>query len=139
MSRFTQFSLVKRTDESFRPSEKKLDSEFNSKDNTTVVYRLVMSKIGNQIQYIDIVETMKLVFRQAISSDDHPSIEQMNNLVVEKLVRKSEIHVSRQQAFTKRTFENSNIPQNFLARPSMSIDKNEDDESRGKFTIELQR
>lgn len=139
MSRFTQFSLVKRTDEFFRPSEKKLNDEFHSKENTTVVYRLVMSTIGNKTQFIEIVDTMKLVFRQAISTDDHPSIEQMNNLVVEKLVRKNEIHVSRQQAFTNRTFNNSNIPQNMLARPSMSINRNEDDGLRGKFTIELQR
>ena len=139
MNRFTQFSLVKRTDESFRPSEKKLHDVFHSSDNTTIVYRKAMSIVGNSTSFIEIKDTMALVFRKAISNDDHPSIEQMNNLVIEKLVNKREAHLNHQQAFAKRTFTNSNIPTHMLARPSMSIDRNEDDESRGKFTIELQR
>ena len=139
MSRFTQFSLVKRTDEAFRPSEKRLRDAFHSNDNNTAVYRLAMAIVGTDTSIIDIKDTMDIIFRYAISNDNHPTIDEMNNLVVERLVNKKEVHMNRQQAFTKRTFANSNIPTHMLARPSMSIERNEDDESRGKFTIELQR
>jgi hypothetical protein len=139
MSRFTQFSLVKRTDEAFRPSEKLLNEKFNSTDNTSTVYKMAMKMVGVETKYIDIRDTMKIVFRQAISTDNHPSIEEMNNRVIERLVNQLESSINRQKTFTKRTFLNGNIPSNMLARPSMSIERQDDDESRGKFTIELQR
>lgn len=139
MSRFAQFSLVKRTDEAFRPSEKLLQEKFHSTENTSNVYKMAMKMVGIDTKYIDITDTMKIVFRQAISNDNHPSIEEMNNRVIERLINKLESSIERQKTFTKRTFVNGNIPSNMLARPSMSIERQDDDESRGKFTIELQR
>jgi membrane protease subunit (stomatin/prohibitin family) len=100
---------------------------------------MAMKMVGIDTKYIDITDTMKIVFRQAISNDNHPSIEEMNNRVIERLINKLESSIERQKTFTKRTFVNGNIPSNMLARPSMSIERQDDDESRGKFTIELQR
>ena len=139
MNRFTKFSLVKRTDEPLRPSEKALRDNFHSDENTRLVYQTVMINVGRDVPYISIMDTMKLVFRQAISTDDHPSVSEMNKHVINTLTKRNEIRDNQQSAFTTRTFNNGNIPTRMLARPSMSIGRDEDDESRGKYTIELQR
>lgn len=139
MNRFTRFSLVKRTDEPLRPSEKALKDDFHSDENTRLVYTMVMTNVGRDIPYINIMDTMKLVFRQSISTDDHPSVSEMNNHVTNMLIKKNQRRDDHQEAFTTRTFTNGNIPTKMLARPSMSIGRYEDDESRGKYTIELQR
>jgi len=82
---------------------------------------------------------MEDVFRSVISKDTHPSIDEMNSLVYQKLTRSLSLYVAHRERYVERAYENSNIPKMLLPRPSMNVERGMDDEARGKFTIEFTR
>lgn len=139
MSRFVDFSLSKRTDELMKPDEKALHEEFHSKENKNLVYKTVLSQVDPRASFRSVMDVMKTVFRSAISGDAHPSIDEMNASVYQKMSRTLSLSESHRERYVKRVFENSNVPKSFLPRPSMALDRDLDDEARGKFSIEFTR
>lgn len=139
MSRFVHFSLGKRSDELMRPREKKLYEEFNSNTNKKLVYNTVKISISPNVSFHEVIEHMEAVFRSAISSDSLPSAEQLNDTVYIRIGREAEKAEEHRKRFVNRTFNNANVPTTILPRPSMSIDRHEDDEARGKYSIEFTR
>lgn len=139
MSRFSQLSLVKRTDERLRPSEKELHERFFQKDNIKFIYLSITSNIHRSISYNSVLEIMNKVFRASIINDNHPSIDDMNLVCFSRARKEYESKLERQTIQKERTFNNSNIPTRILPRPSMALEKSEDDESRGKHIIEMLR
>lgn len=139
MSRFVNFSLTKRTDELLRPTEKTLLAEFNSMTNQQLVFKTVQSQINPRVSFREVMDKMRVVFRSSIVNDTLPSVEEMNNTVYQKV--SSDVERSRltQERFVNRVYENSNVPKSFLPRPSMTLERDEDDEARGKYTIEFTR
>lgn len=139
MSRFVNFSLTKRTDELLRPTEKILLAEFDSPTNQKLVFKTVQSEIDPRASFRGVMDHMRVVFRSSIAHDTLPSVDEMNDAVYRKV--SSEIESSRlnQERFVNRVYENSNVPTSFLPRPSMTLERDEDDEARGKYTIEFTR
>ena len=139
MNRFVGFSTRKSTDELYRPSEKKLRDEFFSIENVKIVYQTVQTNVSTQVSYNMTMETMKTVFRLAIGTDDHPSISEMNIETINRVKIEFERAQIIQDRHTERAFTNANVPTRILPRPSMALPRNDDDEARGKYTIELLR
>lgn len=139
MSRFASFSLTKRTDELLRPTEKILLESFNSTTNQQLVFKTAQTRIHPGTSFRGVMDQMKIVSRSSIAHDTLPSVEEMNDEVYRRV--SSEVESSRlsQERFANRVFENSNVPKSFLPRPSMTLDRDEDDEDRGKYTIEFTR
>lgn len=137
--RFVDFSLYKRTDELLRPSEMALEREFKSKENKQLVYKTVVTQVNPRATFRSVTDEMEDVFRSVISKDTHPSIDEMNSLVYQKLTRSLSLYVAHRERYVERAYENSNIPKMLLPRPSMNVERGMDDEARGKFTIEFTR
>ena len=139
MSRFVTFSLGKRTDELMRPREKILHKEFNSVVNQQLVFKTVNTIVSSRVSFHEVMDHMEAVFRSALSSDDLPSVEDLNQTVYRRIDMESEQAELHRKRFVNRIYENANVPTTILPRPSMSIDRHEDDESRGKYSIEFTR
>jgi hypothetical protein len=139
MSRFVDFSLSKRTDELLRPSEKALEKEFTTRENQQLVFKTVLTRVDPNASFRSVIEEMRAVFRSSISSDTLPSVEEMNSSVYRRMARSSLLSKTHQERFVTRVFENGNVPTRFLPRPSMALDRDLDDEARGKFSIEFTR
>lgn len=139
MSRFVNFSLTKRTDELLRPTEKILLQSFNSTTNQQLVFKTVQTQVDSRASFRGVMDQMRVVSRSSIVHDTLPSVEEMNDEVYRKV--SSEVESSRlsQERFANRVFENNNVPKSFLPRPSMTLERDEDDEARGKYTIEFTR
>lgn len=139
MSRFVDFSLSKRTDELMRPSEKALSKQFNSTENQQLVFKTVLTEVNNRASFRSVMDEMGVVFRSSISKDSLPSVDDMNVSVYQRMSRALSMEKRHQERFVSRVFENSNVPTNFLPRPSMALDRDMDDEARGKYSIEFTR
>lgn len=139
MSRFVDFSLSKRTDELMRPSEKALYREFHSNENQQLVYKTVLTQVSPRASFRSVMDEMAVVFRSSISQDSHPSVDDMNASVYRRMSRSISLEKNHQERFVARVFENSNVPKKFLPRPSMALDRDMDDEARGKYSIEFTR
>lgn len=126
-SRFFDFSLYRRTDELLRPAEKELSGRFHSTENIQLVYRRALSEVGHKVPYADVTTTMDAVFRLAIKTEDLPSVSDMNTRVIHKLSAANERENTNQQRYADRAFAKSNVPTRFLARPSYSDNKEEED------------
>ena len=135
MSRFFDFSLYKRTDELLRPAEKELSGRFHSTENIQLLYKRAVSEVGTSVSYSGVTTTMDAVFRRAIQTEDLPEVSEMNGAVLSRLSKDSESMNVNQARYAERVFQNSNVPAQFLPRPSYSSrdDEEEDD------TIELLR
>ena len=138
-SGFLDFSLYKRTDELLRPSEMALEKEFKSKENKQLVYKTVVTQVNPRASFRLVTDEMEDVFRTVISKDVHPSIDEMNAMVYQKMSRSLSLYTAHQERYVERAYENSNIPRMLLPRPSMNVERGVDDEARGKFTIEFTR
>jgi hypothetical protein len=139
MSRFSDFSLYKRTDELLRPAEKDLSDRFYSTENIQLVYKKALSDIDKGVSYSHVMTTMDAVFRLAITRrEDFPAVSDMNAGVLRKVYNDTaRVNVSQKQ-YTERVFSKNNIPTNFLPRPSYrSLNDGDDDEDDN--TIELLR
>lgn len=139
MSRFVNFSLTKRTDELLRPTEKTLLDEFNSTINQQLVFKTIQTNIDPRISFREVMDQMRVVFRSSIVHDRLPSVEEMNENVYKKISADVERSRLAQERFVSRVYENNNVPKSFLPRPSMTLERDEDDEARGKYTIEFTR
>ena len=135
MSRFFDFSLYKRTDELLRPAEKELSGRFHSTENIQLLYKRATSEVGISVPYSDVTSTMDAVFRRAIQTENLPTVSDMNGAVLGKLSGDFERTSTSQKLYAERVFQNSNVPTQFLPRPSYSSshDNEQDD------TIELLR
>lgn len=134
MSRFFYFSLYKRTDELLRPAEKELGGRFHSTENIQLLYKRAVSEVGTSVSYSDVTTTMDAVFRRAIQTEDLPEVSEMNVTVLGRLSKDSERMNMTQARYAERVFQNSNVPAQFLPRPSYSSHDDEEDD-----TIELLR
>lgn len=132
MSRFSDFSLYKRTDELLRPAEKDLSARFHSTENIQLVYKKALTELDSGVSYSDVTTNMDVVFRLATRSEDLPDVHQMNMNVLERLASAAESANANQKRFAQRVFTNSNVPTRFLPRPSYSsnTDENDDDDDR---------
>lgn len=143
MSRFVDFNLTKRTDELMKPSEKALQAEFNSVTNQKLLHKSVLTRIDPRASYRSVMENMATVFRTSISKNSLPTVDEMNGAVMTLMSRSHQSEKEHQERFVQRIYEHKNVPQSFLPRPSMSIDRNETDrfstDPRGKHTIEFTR
>ena len=139
MSRFVGFSLTKRTDELLRPSEKKLKDAFFQDENVKFIYLTVKSNSTIRLSYDKCLDIMDNVFRLSIVDDNHPSVNEMNIVVFKRIREQSDQIIDQQRVQKERAFTNANIPTNILPRPSMALPRNDDDEARGKYTIEMLR
>lgn len=135
MSRFSDFSLYKRTDELLRPAEKQLSARFHSTENIQLLYKKALTEIGSGVSYSDVTTNMDAVFRLAISTEDLPDVSQMNMNVLDKLVSAAERENTNQKRFTERVFTNNNVPARLLPRPSYSSHNDQDDEDDNPRTI----
>lgn len=139
MSRFSDFSLYKRTDELLRPSEKDLRDRFYSAENIQLIHKKALSDIDKGVSYSHVMTTMDAVFRIAITKTvDSSDVSDMNVGVLRKIYNDiARVNVS-QKRYTERVFSNHNLPTNFLPRPSYrSLNDGDGDEDDN--TIELLR
>lgn len=134
MSRFFDFSLYKRTDELLRPAEKELSGRFHSTENIQLLYKRATTEVSISVPYSAVTVTMDAVFRSAIQTENLPTVSEMNGAVLGKLSRDLKMTSTRQKRYAERVFQNSNVPTQFLPRPSYSSHDNEEDD-----TIELLR
>jgi hypothetical protein len=137
MSRFSDFSLYNRTDELLRPAEKRLSCQFYSTVNIQLVYKRAQSEIDSYIPYSDVTTAMDAVFRLAIRTENLPGVVEMNTDVLHRLSDATERTNTSQHRFAERVFKNSNVPAQFLPRPSFS--SHNDDKDGGDHPIELLR
>ncbi len=133
MSRFSEFGLFSRMDEPLRPSEKDLKGSFYSTQNTQLLFKRAKVDVSSRVTYFDVTSAMDAVFRRAIRSEDVPLVSEMNAAVLAKLAEEGERMTKGELRYSERTFKNSNLPRQFLSRPSYD-DDNDDD-----YTIELLR
>lgn len=129
MSRFSDFSLYKRTDELLRPSEKKLSDLFYSTENVQLLYKRAVTEVGMSVAYSEVTATMDTVFRRAIQTESLPRVSEMNGAVLGNLSKYFERMSTSQKRFTERVFQNSNVPTQLLPRPSYSSPDNDEDNS----------
>ncbi|CAM9094212.1 unnamed protein product [Ectocarpus sp. 12 AP-2014] len=120
MSRFHDFSLYKRTDELLCPAEKNLSAHFHSTENIQLVYKKALTEVDSGVSYSDVTAKMDAVFRIAISTEDLPGVDQMNNSVLESLASDYRRASENQKRFAERVFTNSNVPSRILPRASYS-------------------
>lgn len=139
MSRFFDFSLYRRTDELLRPAEKRLSRDFQSTENIQLVYKRALSEVDSGPTYADVTSAMDEVFRRSIQTEELPSVEEMNGLVLLNLARAAERLSAGQKRYAERTFSNSNIPTRILPRPSYTSLRDGDGEKEGGDIIELLR
>lgn len=138
MSRFSDFSLYKRTDELLRPAEKELSGRFHATENIQLLYKKAVSEIDTTVSYHNVTRTMDTVFRLAIQTEDLPGVSDMNASVLRKLSDFARHNEASQNRYAERTFTKSNVPTNFLPRPSYSSHRGDSDD-REDDTIELLR
>lgn len=139
MSRFVNFSLTKRTDEMLRPTEKVLLESFNSRTNQQLVFKTVKAQIDSGASFRGVMDHMRVVSRISIAHNTLPSVDEMNDEVYRRFSSELERSRLNQERFASRVFDNSNVPRSFLPRPSMTLERDEDDDARGKYTIEFTR
>jgi len=120
MSRFFDFSLYKRTDVLLRPAEKELSGRFHSTENIQLLYKRATIEVGISVPYSDVTSTMDAVFRRAIQTENLPTVSEMNGAVLGKLSGDFERTSTSQKRYAERVFQNSNVPTQFLPRPSYS-------------------
>ncbi len=140
MSRFSDFSLYKRTDELLRPAEKDLRDRFYSSENIRLIYKKALSDIIAGVSYSHVMTTMDAVFRLAITkTEELPDVSDMNAGVLRKIQTDTARVNASQKRYTERVFSKNNLPTNFLPRPSYrsTIDDGNGDEEDN--TIELLR
>lgn len=139
MSRFSDFSLRKRTDELLRPAEKDLSDRFYSAENTQLLHKKALTDIDEGVSYSHVMTTMDAVFRIAITkTEDFPDVSDMNAGVLRKIRSDTARVNASQKRYTERVFSNNNLPTNFLPRPSYrSLNDGDGDEDDN--TIELLR
>ena len=136
MARFFDFSLYKRTDELLRPAEKELSGRFHSTENIGQLHKRALSEVDIDVSYSDVTTMMDAVFRHAINTENLPQVSEMNTDVLRKLSHSTERMATSQQLYAERVFKNSNVPTQFLPRPSYSSHDNDED---ADDTIELLR
>lgn len=137
MARFFDFSLYKRTDELLRPAEKELSRRFHSTENISLLYKRALSEVDDDIPYSDVTTMMDTVFRHAILTPNLPQVADMNTGVLRKLSHSAEEVVASQQRYAERVYKHSNVPTQFLPRPSYS--SHDDGEDGRDYPIELLR
>lgn len=135
MSRFSEFSLYKRTEDLLRPAEKDLSGAFHSTENIQLLFKRARTEVASDISYSDVTVAMDDVFRLAITSDNLPRVTDMNTAVIRKLIGAAERMSSSQKRYTDRVYKNSNVPAQFLPRPSFRFDQNngKDDDTINLF------
>lgn len=138
MSRFSDFSLYKRTDELLRPAEKELSGRFHATENIQLLYKKAVSEIDTAVLYHEVTRTMDAVFRLAIQTEDLPSVSDMNTSVLRKLSDFARHNGTSQKRYAERAFTKSNVPTSFLPRPSYGSHGGDSDD-REDDTIELLR
>lgn len=138
MSRFSDFSLYKRTDELLRPAEKELSGRFHATENIQLLYKKAVSEIDASVSYHHVTRTMDSVFRLAIQTEHLPSVSDMNTSVLRKLSHFARHNETSRNRYAERSFTQSNVPTSFLPRPSFSSHRGDSD-GREDDTIELLR
>ena len=136
MSRFSDFSLYRRTEDLLRPAEKELSGVFHSTENITLLYKRSQTEVSSDISYSEVTLAMDHVFRQAINSDKLPRVTDMNTAVLRKLIDAAERMTASQKKYADRIFNKSNIPAQLLPRPSFRVSG---DNGRDDDTINLLR
>lgn len=139
MIRFTSHVLTNSIEDRYTPSEIILRKAFFHEDNVTLIHKTLRSTVDSGASYADVVDLMEKIFRLSIMRDSPFGVDTMNGNVLSEFRRKHEMLMLHTERHTSRAFVGNNIPNTFLPRPSMTIDRHEDDESRGKHTIELFR
>lgn len=129
MSRFADFSLYKRTEDLLRPAEKDLSGAFHSTENIQLLYKRAQTEVDSDISYSDVTLAMDYVFRLALTSEKLPRVTDMNTSVLRKLIDAAERMTTSQKRYADRTFGNSNVPAQFLPRPSFRVSEDKGKEN----------
>lgn len=133
MYRFFDNYSVKH-EERLSPSEKILREEFLSDSNKRLLYKSVSENVSSTITYGTVTDFMCDVFTESLHLGPI-LVDDLNRIVLEKIVKVHNASVSESSRRRELSFVKHNIPGSFVPRPSFVIE--DDDEERGKFTIEF--
>jgi len=113
------YSLNKDEDFALSPAEKKLRTEFLSKDNQAFLFTNTKNLVDPNISYGRVVDFMYEIFTMSLSKDPQ-SVQFLNNLCINEIRRKIKLNTKATVRVRDRGIKRANIPENFLPRPSFS-------------------
>jgi len=123
--RFVNYTLQD-DGENLSPLEKLLRERFLSKDNKDVVYRMVQSQIDPMVTYGNVTDAMYECFERSLFLV-LDTVKEMNDVFIQKFAQKRKTSLEAMSRSRDRGFVKSNIPSNFLPRPSFNLQENSND------------
>lgn len=120
------YSVRSEENSKLSPFEKTLRNEFLSEQNTLFLFENTKKLIDKNISYGNVVDQMYETFTLSLS-DNPPSTSYLNNVCINKIRSDFERKTNAIIRTRERSFIKSNIPQNFLPRPSFSAQEDSND------------
>jgi len=120
------YYLQKEEDFNLSPSEKALRAAFLSNDNQMYLFENTKKFVDKNISYGRVVDEMYTTFTTSLANNP-PHVSYLNNICINSIKKKFNMNSAANERTRDRAFTRSNIPKNFLPRPSFteSQDSNE--------------
>jgi len=123
--RFVNYTLQD-DGENLSPIEKILRTKFLSKENMDVVYRMVQENIDPMVTYGNVTDAMYESFEKSLFLV-LDTVGEMNTVFMKNFAEKRKTSMDAMSRSRDRGFVKSNIPSNFLPRPSFNLQDNSND------------
>jgi len=123
--RFVNYTLQD-DGENLSPVEKILRTRFLSDENKAVVYQKVQQVVDPMITYGNVVDAMYESFERSLFLVLN-TVDEMNAVFIKSFSDKRKTSLIAMARSRERGFVKSNIPSNFLPRPSFNLQDNSND------------